>query len=167
MYKREIKLENYEVPAKINKKTGEVKEVRYRANNIPDGKSRLDYRKYHISNDLFATRVQNVFTYEEIGIVSYMSSIAEINTNSLKPLTNETSAVELSERFGIDRRKVKKIFDKLFHWGVYLQITYYSYLEDAKVTYWVLNPFISWKGNLKDDSLFTHFYDTNLTKLLL
>jgi len=166
-YTKEVKLKHDEVAAKINTRTGEVIEVKQRPNNLPEGKSKLDYKKYHITNDLFATRVKGIFSYEEIGIVTYMSSIAEINTNSLKPLTNETSAVILGEKFGIDRKKVKKIFDKLFNWGVYLQLTYYSYSEDAKVTYWVLNPFISWKGNLKDDSIYTHFKDTNLTKLLL
>ena len=32
--------------------------------------------------------------------------------------------------------------------------------------YWVLNPNISWKGRLKDDSIFKHFSNTDISKLI-
>lgn len=167
-YEKTVRLKHHEKAAKINTWTGEVKEVADRPNNIPDGKSKLDYERYHISNDKFIKAVisTGVLDYEHLGIISYMSSIAEINTNSLRPLTNDTTAVDLAEKFGINRKKVKVIFDKLFKVGVFLQLNYYSYSEDREVTYWVLNPYISWKGKLKDDSIFSHFKDTTIAKLL-
>lgn len=167
-YEQTVKLPHNKKLVSVDIETGDMKELPKRMNNIPQGKSKLDYERYHISNDKFIKAIisTGVLDYEHLGIISYMSSIAEINTNSLRPLTNDTTAVDLAEKFGINRKKVKVIFDKLFKVGVFLQLNYYSYSEDREVTYWVLNPYISWKGKLKDDSIFSHFKDTTIAKLL-
>lgn len=169
MYKKEIKLEDNEIPAIINKETGEIKALEPRPNNFPEGKGKFkEYEKYHITNDRFnkVMLAGNFLSYEEVGIISYMSSIAEINTNSLYPLSNDSSTYQLQEWFNVDRKKIKKILDKFFRLGVFLEITYYSASQERELTYWVLNPNISWKGRLRDDSIFTHFKDTLVTKLL-
>ncbi len=108
----------------------------------------------------------NLLNNEELGIIAHMSSIAEINTNSLRPLTNNVTLKDLSERFKVPIKRVEKIFKKLFNMGVYSQLNYFSYSENQEVVYWVLNPYISWKGNLKNDSIFSAFQDTMVFKLL-
>lgn len=167
-YERTIKLKHNERAAKIDMETGNVTELPARANNMPEGKSKLDYDRYHISNDRFIKQslAAGLLNNEELGIITHMSSIAEINTNSLRPLDNDTTAITLGEKFGVNRKKIKTIFDKFFKLGVFMQLNYYSYSEDKNVTYWVLNPNISWKGRLKDDSIFLHFRDTIVSKML-
>lgn len=168
MYKVEVKLNHNEVAAKVNTETGDTKLVKFRPNNLPEGKSKLDYQRYHISNDLFANRMlsQGILNNEELGIIAHMGSMVEINTNSLRPLTDDTTMKELAERFFVDRRRVDKIFKKLYTLGVYMQMRYFSDSEKKEVEYWVLNPYISWKGNLKNDSIFAAFIDTTIARLL-
>ena len=167
-YEQNLHLQHHEVAAKINKETGEVKEQPKRMNKIPKGKSKLNYERYHISNDVFIKKAlsSNLLNNEELGIVTHMGSIAEINTNSLRPLTNDVTLKDLSERFQVPIKRVEKIFKKLFSLGVYAQLNYFSYSENQEVTYWVLNPYISWKGTLNNDSIFSAFSDTLVCKLV-
>ncbi len=167
-YEQLVKANHNEVVSLTNVETGEIREVKKKLNKIPKGKSKLDYKRYHISNDFFAHTMlsNNVLTNEDLGVITHMSSMAEINTNSLRPLTDETTMRELAERFFLDRRRVDKIFKKLFTLGVYMQMNYFSDSEQREVTYWVLNPYISWKGNLKTDSIFAAFADTTIVRLL-
>ena len=167
-YEKTIKLKHHERPAKIDSSTGEVIEIKERPNNIPDGKSLLNYERFHMKNDKLAkvAKQTGLLSYEDLGIIDYMCTISEMGTNSLKPLTDDTSTRDLESLFDIPKNRVKKVFDKLFNLGVYLQITYYSAREDQKLTYWVLNPYISWKGKLRNDSMFKHFNDTAITKLI-
>jgi len=168
-YEQLLNLKHHEKAAKINTETGQITELPKRMNRIPKGKSKLDYERYHISNDVFIKKAlsTNLLTNEELGIVTHMSSIAEINTNSLRPLTNDVTLKDLSARFQVPIKRVEKIFKKLFSLGVYAQLNYFSYSENQEVTYWVLNPYISWKGTLKNDSIFSAFADTLVCKLVL
>ena len=51
MYTREIKLKHNELPAKINRETGEITELSYSNNRtIPDGKSKLNYKEFGMVN---------------------------------------------------------------------------------------------------------------------
>ena len=167
-YEQTVKLRHNEELIKVDVETGDMSKITKRNNNLPKGKSVLDYSRFHIGNDLFTKAMLkgNLMTNEELGIVSHMSSLAEINTNSLRPITDDTTLKELSERFRVDRRRVEAIFKKLFHLGVYMQLRYFSDSEQQEVQYWVLNPYISWKGKLKTDSIFMQFADTTIAKLL-
>jgi len=168
MYTTQLKLDHNEIPAKINIETGEIKEIRKHVSNLPDGKSKLDYKRFHMKNDRLASvaRDTKLLTYEDLGIIDYMCTISEMGTNSLKPLNSDTPTTIMVEKFGIDKRRIKPLFENLFKLGVYLEITYYSAREDREVTYWVLNPYISWKGRIKDDSMFNHFDDCIITRLI-
>jgi hypothetical protein len=168
IYDKPIKLQHNEIPGKINQETGEVKPIEKRKNNIPDGKSLLDYEKFHLKNDKLSKVALNlkILSYEELGVIDYMCTLSEFGTNSLKPINNETSLVDLESIFSIPRQRIKSVFQKLFRLGVYLEITYFSAKEEKELTYWVLNPYISWKGRLKDDSMFSHFSDCYITKLI-
>jgi hypothetical protein len=167
-YTQIVKLNHNEVASKINIETGEVTEIKQRVNNIPSGKSKLDYERFYIKNENFTKICKNLklLTYEELGIVDYMCSISEFNTNSLSPLSDETTNIYLAETFDIPRHRIPKIMKKLFTLGVYLQLKYFSASLHKEVNCWVLNPNISWKGKLKDDSMFEHFKDTTISKLL-
>ena len=69
----------------------------------------------------------------------------------------------MAEIFNISPTIVNKTFDKLFDLGVYAQLKISTSNGNE---FWILNPYIYWKGKLKDDSLFIHFYDTTISKLL-
>lgn len=166
MYKnRDISLNDSEVLGKLDKVSGEFIEIKIRHNNIPDGKHLHKIDKFFKMNVAIITKLKHsgLLTMEEIGIITYMSTMAEWNTNSLKPLNNDTSARMLADLFMINKNKVKHVLDRLFKLGVYMQIKIHK--EDL-VDYWVLNPNISWKGTLAQDSLFYHFEGTIINSLL-
>lgn len=167
-YEQTVRLSHTKKIVSVDIETGDMKDIPKRMNNIPKGKSVFNYKRFHISNDSFAHTMlaQGILTNEDLGVIMHMSSMAEMNTNSLRPLTDETTMKELAERFFVDRRRVDKIFKKLFTLGVYMQMNYFSDSEQREVTYWVLNPYISWKGNLKTDSIFSAFADTTIVRLL-
>lgn len=161
---KELKLKDNEAAHVVNKETGEYRELKKRPNNIPKGKSLLNYKFTKLNQSVIKKlKSQNIFNMEEIGVITYMASICEYNTNSLKPLSNDSSVRELEDFFGINKNRVKKILDNLFKRGVYLSIKIY---ENEEKEYWVLNPWISWKGKLQDDSIFTHFKDTFITRVI-
>lgn len=165
-YESTIKLKHYESPAKINKQTGEVSEIetKKKVNNIPKDKILCNINNFTKLNcNVFPKlKALGLLTMEEIGIVSYMCSIAEFNTNSLKPLNNETTLQDLADTFDIGKNRVKKVFDKLFNLGVYAQ---FKIAENGTKEYWILNPNISWKGKLVTDSIFKQFEKCTISKL--
>lgn len=163
MRTEEIKLADNEIPAKLNIETGEVQPINKRPNNIPEGKSRLDYEDFGIINLKMLPILRKYLTHTEISIVVTMILKADYNSNSLAPLNNETSIRDLSEIFNISPTIVKKTFAKLFNLGVYAQL---RIATDTGNEFWILNPYIYWKGKLKDDSIFKHFAGTDISKLL-
>lgn len=165
MYTQELKLRHDEIAVKLNANTGEWKEVKKPSNNLPEGKSVKRMEKFFKMNTPLINKLKHsgLLSMEEIGIITYMATIAEWNTNSLKPLNNETSTRMLEDFFMINKNRVKKVLDKLFKLGVYMQIKIH---KDDLVDYWVLNPNISWKGTLAEDSLFEHFKGTIINSML-
>jgi hypothetical protein len=166
MYTKEIKLNDNEIAGRINVETGEITPLGARPNNLPKDKSKLKYDSFSIVNINTQKLLQSLFNHEEYSIINYMISLAEINTNSLDPINDNTTIKELSEIFKINRNKTAKIMHKLYTHGVYLQINYYSYARKREVKYWVLNPNICWRGRLVNDSIFNHFKDTLISKLI-
>lgn len=164
-YNRGIALNHEEQLCKFNHNTGELKEIKLPHNNIPEGKSIHKMKDFFKMNSQLMNRLKHsgLLTMEEIGVITYMSTMAEWNTNSLKPLNNDTSTRMLSEIFLINRNKVSKVLDKLFKLGVYMQVKIH---KDDIIDYWILNPNISWKGTLANDSLFYHFEGTAINALL-
>ena len=163
MYTQEIKLKHNEIAATIDVETGEVKPITKRVNNIPDGKSKLDYDNFSIINNNSIKELSSLLSNEELGIILKMIERADFNSNSLKPLSDETSIRCLGEYFNIGKNKVSAIFKKLFELGVYAHVRIH---EEKLSEYWILNPYISWKGRLKNDSIFIQFANTKVAKLL-
>lgn len=163
-YIKELKLQDNEIPAKINQETGELIVIKQRPNNIPEGKSLLDYNKFGMLNIELSKKLEKFFSNTELSIIFKLINRCEFKTNSLKPFNDETSIRILAEEFNVSTTTVPKVFKKLFDMGVYLQI---KISEDSQVNeYWVLNPYIFWRGKLKDDSLFLRFSNTDISKLL-
>lgn len=164
MYKTELKLNHNEVPAKVNIETGEVLTINKRPNNLPEGKSKLDYNNFSIINNDMLRVLFDECNSNELKVILHMVYMSEFGNNSLKPLGDELSYRELSRIFNIDDKTIKTILTRLKYLGVYLQLNI-TEVDGAK-EYWVLNPYISWKGKLKNDSLFITFANTRIVKLL-
>ena len=148
--------------AKINVETGEIIPYR-RINNLPSGKSVLKYKSFALVNNEAIKTLSQIMTNEEMGIIFKMIQKADFNTNSLKPFSDDSSIRMLAEEFNIGKNKVNSIFKKLFEFGVYAHIKIH---ENKLSEYWILNPYISWKGSLKSDSIFHQFSSTKIAKLL-
>jgi len=164
MYSKTVKLKDNESLAKIDLETGELIELGNKVNNLPDGKSKLDYNNFSIINNEMLKVLLEECSTTEIKIILHMIYLSDFNSNSLKPLNDQTSNLELSKIFNINDKTVKTVFEKLKYLGVYLQLNITEI--DGHKEYWILNPYISWKGKLKRDSLFLTFKNTRIVKLL-
>lgn len=163
MYTQTVKLQDNEVLMKTNTETGELKDLPKNNNHLPEGMSKLKYSDFSIVNNNTIKQLSNFLNNEELGVIMHMISISDFNSNSLNPLCDELSIRDKASILNIKKDKVKQITDKLFRLGVYLSIRVY---ENQEKEYWVLNPNISWRGRLVKDSIFIHFKDTMITKLL-
>lgn len=162
-YTTSVTLKHNQKPAYEDMETGEYKTLTRRPANIPVGMQKLKYKSFSILNGNFIPKVGHFFSNEELGVIFHMISIADFNTNSMKPLCDDLSIRDKAVYLNIKKDKVKVITDKLFKMGVYLSIKVY---ENEEKEYWVLNPNISWKGRLVQDSIFLHFQETAISKLL-
>ena len=163
MYSTTIKLNHNEIPALINVETGEIKEVKRRKNNLPKGKSKLDYEEYVVVNSKMQKILFDKLSKTEMYITSRLINMIEFGTNSLKPYNNKTNIKILSNDFNIGINQVNKIFNSLIKKGVILPLEMF---RDNFKEYWFLNPNIAWKGKLKDDELSKLFNETIISKLL-
>ena len=100
----------------------------------------------------------------ELKIAIKMSTIADMNTNSLEPLNDTTSIRELAETFGISVNTVPKAFEKLLYHGVYATFEYTHYKNGLTKT-WIFNPYISFKGKLIKSDIKELFDNTIIAKL--
>lgn len=163
-YEQVVKLHHDEKVVKVNVVTGELVEITKRVNNIPKGKRVVKQTNFSKVNIDVIPLLKNKLSNIELGIVFQMIGLAEYNTNSMKPLNNDTTVRELSERFGVGINQVKKNFKNLFDLGVYAQL---SIAREDGNEFWILNPYISFKGKTAEDSLFDNFQNTQITKYLV
>ena len=165
MYKHTATLQHNERLLKENQETGEVNYIPHIIPaNIPDGKSKLDYQEFGMLNIKASKVLEKHLSNLELSIVFKMISKCEFNTNSLKPLNNETSIRILAEEFNLSVNTVPKVLKRLYDLGVYMQLQIVENSQEN--SYWVLNPYIFWRGRLKNDSLFITFSNTDLGRLL-
>lgn len=164
MYTRNLKLKDTEVPAKIDLETGEIVEVRNIFNSIPDGK------ELWLKNEKFS----KMFTYswkylvkslnsDELKVLVVMTLMAQPSTNSMPPLNEEVSMLQMEEYFNVSRKKLPSIFKSLFEIGVFARFEVASEDEYYK-KYWILNPYISFKGRLVNSDIAKLFYGTRIEK---
>jgi len=167
MYKKEIKLNNNEIAAKINVLTGEVIEVKNVVSNIPEDKEKFSYDKsFHKSYEKSWEYLLDNLTGIELKIALKMANMTEFHTNSLAPLDGTEDIRELADFFNVSKSSIKKALDNLFYHGVYAAFTYQHY-KRGKVNEWVFNPFISFKGTLIGSDLKNLFISTRVAKYFL
>jgi len=164
MYKKEISFADNEIPAKINKETGELVLVESKKNNIPEGKRTfgVDEVGWRKSFDHSWDFLETVLSDLELRVVSKLCRMAKMNTNSLEPLDDATTQINIAEHFNIDHRKSKKLFEKLFDLGIYARFDVKK--EEIPYTkYWILNPYLSFGGRLIQSDIAELFKGTKLT----
>lgn len=163
-YKQEINLKHHESAAKIDHNTGEIIEITSRPNNLPKDKEIFNPKGHFCKTfDKSWDLLLDVLNDVELNIAARMMSMIRMNSNSLAPLNDNTSMVKLAELFKMDRRKVKASFDKLLKLGVYAEFKFGTGTEIKH--YWVLNPFIAFKGNTMSKALIDLFRETPFANL--
>jgi|GEM_PF-3464124 len=163
-YSKEVKLQDNEIPAKINVETGEVVPVKSRTNNIPEdsvifapsARFRKDYTKAWEYLD-------SVLTPLEFKVVHKLCRMAKMNTNSLEPLNDETTIPTLVVEFSIGKNKVKPLFAKLLELGVYGKFEVHK-KEIPYTKFWILNPFLSFSGKIIKSDIAKLFVGTVIEK---
>jgi len=163
MYEQTVKLQHNEIAAKVNLETGEFQEVKKRPNNIPQGKILWNPGPFHKRFDASWKYLLNHLTDKEIVIVSKMTLMARPNSNSLEPLSNNSSSEEIAQQFGIHRNSVNKMFNKLFKLGVYAEFRFAS--TSGIKHYWVLNPYIAFYGKTISNTLADLFRETKFAEI--
>ena len=95
-------------------------------------------------------------------MVRRLVSKAEFNTNSLRPLRNDTSLRILGETFKVNKNQVTAIKDKLFILGVFNEVR----SSDGKrvLHFWSLNPYLAFKGRFVPKRLVSEFYHTLIAR---
>jgi hypothetical protein len=177
-YKKENMFKHYEVPAALNPDTGELRVINPRPNNLPEGKEIWNTSgKFAKLYDKAWNYMLEVFSPLEFKIVAQMISMASINSNSLKPLNDNTTINELASTFNIHRNSVTKLFTKLSNHGIYAEFNFHKApnsfdpndpstfnTPSIECKYWVLNPYIIFRGKTIDSALVDLFRDSKLSK---
>jgi biotin operon repressor len=165
MYEQTVKLRHNEVAAKINIETGEYTEVSKRPNNIPSGKeihsAKDEFAKVYSKVDLFLLKI---LTPVEYRVVSIMRSRSKMNTNSLEPLSDESSIKELTEVLDSNRNTITKVITKLRELGVFATFEVTNQYNQ-RVKCWILNPYISFKGKIISTEIIGLFDNTIIAKV--
>jgi hypothetical protein len=163
-YESTIKLKHHEAPAKINKQTGEVSEIIGKTSNIPKGKELFEPKAmFRKSFDATEEFLDKVLTPLEFKVVARMCRMAKMNTNSLQPLSDDLTVLEIAEELHINRREVNKLLAKLFDLGVYGRFEIVK--EDIGYTkYWILNPYIRFQGKTISSDIKALFEGTKIHK---
>ena len=166
-YTTTITLNHEEIPAKINKSTGEFTELTKRPNNIPEGKEIFEpnglFKKSYTESWKFLNQVT---TPIEFKAAYALVMKAQMNTNSLEPLNDETTLNELMEILDVSINKVRPILKTLFELGVYGKFEVYD-PSKPYTKYWIINPYLSFSGKLVDSDIARLFRGTRIAKAYL
>jgi hypothetical protein len=161
-YTTDVSLYHNEIPVALNQETGEIRPI-HKRNNIPDSKEVFEPQGIFKKDYSYSWEfLYETLTPLELRIVMKLSLMAKINTNSLEPLNDSTTQLEIAEIFQIDHRKSRKIFEKLFKLGVYARFEAYK-PELPYSKYWILNPYLSFSGKLIGSDIAKLFEGTTLT----
>ena len=163
MYTQEVKLADNESVMKVNKETGEIKEVVKRPNNIPEGKEIWQ------PNALFKKSYTKTWDYleKELSALEFkaafsMGMMAKANTNSLEPLNSETAFKELAEVLNVSKNKIKGVIEKLAYYGVFGEFSIINKDDPNWMKYWIFNPYLSFSGQLINSDIPNLFSKTRI-----
>lgn len=161
-YTETVKFKHHQSPAIYDEITGEYKQLKAK-NKLPEGKEKYQEKFMTDSFTKLNLRILpylvEVFNSIEINMIVKMISLIDYNSNSIEKLNNDTSLRDLAKLFGVSRNRIKTYLDHLFRMGVYAQFKIH---KDKKEEYWILNPYLSWQGELIDSSLKANFKGTKI-----
>lgn len=163
-YRKEIELYHYEVPAALDKASGEVREIKDHVNRNPT-------IHYHNSSESFQKTFTKAWrlletqtTDKEFAVANKLAYRAKAFTNSLRPLNDDSTIMEIANELNSDRRTIMKVIDKLFKLGVIGKFEVYNAnVEYTK--YWIFNPYLSFNGKVIDEGIAKLFSGTTYAKL--
>jgi biotin operon repressor len=165
MYEQTVKLRDDQKLAIVTSDGEFIKLTHKRPNNLPKGKSvhnlNDEFYKGYVSADI---ALMKILTPLEYRVVSMMKVRSKMNTNSLDPLSDESSLNEIAKELDIHRNSVSKIISKLRDIGVFANFEVTNQYG-KRVKSWILNPVISFKGKVISDEIIGLFSDTMITKL--
>lgn len=166
-YEVTTRLHHNESLYKTDKDTGDMIEVKHRKNNIPDGSIIFEpdgeFKKMYVESwNFLATRLSKY----EISIVQQLVFMAQMNTNSLEPLSEETTIQELSVKFEMGKNQVTRVFKKLYELGVYGRFNVYN-VTKPYTKFWVLNPYLAFAGKLIKSDIASLFSGTLVAQAYL
>lgn len=161
MYEKTLKLQDNErVFSKVNVETGEIKEIKERPNNLPIDKTRTSYEEFGIINIKALSELSKLIDNEHIGVIIHMIRIADYKDNSLSPLCDNLSLRLKGNVLDLNKNRVDRITDKLFSIGVF------GKWDSDGNKCWVLNPNVCAKTRFLNDSLYSLFKDSTISKLV-
>lgn len=145
MYKVETILNDNEVLHKVNKETGEAKEIK---TTKQGNKDVIKINEEEIFTKDFRkawTLLRSQTTDLEYRVAHHMSLTTSMITNSLEPLSDDMTLRDLAAYFEVSLGKIKSVLDKLFRLGVYGKFECYD-AEFKHTKYWVFNPYLGMNG---------------------
>jgi hypothetical protein len=108
---------------------------------------------------------------QEYKVVGKMIFMAQQNTNSLKPLREDMSLRTLGSEFGVCDKTIKNVLEKLYNLGIYGKFEVSAWDKATDMCeyrkYWVLNPWVAFKGQKMIEGLYGMFVETIFTKLVI
>lgn len=161
-YSVEVGLLHNERVAVVDMETGSIHLKPALANNIPEGKELFEpdafFQKHYPTT---WTYLQRQTSSIEFAAAMRLALLAKANTNSLEPLNDATTLASLVEVLGVGINKVNLVLKKLAYLGVYAQFSVVD-KEKGYTRYWVLNPYLSFTGQLIDSDLASLFKGTRI-----
>lgn len=157
-YKAEMNLSHNEKLVAVNLETGTFREQS--PNNIPDDKLLFDNGSFTKHYDRAWDFLEKHLDNREIGVVHKLIRKAEFQTNSLQPLSDETSLRILSDELQIGVNQVQAVKDKLHKLGVFASTS--IVVKNKVKSCWILNPFLAFNGRFPERTLVALFYQTDI-----
>lgn len=167
-YNSEIRLNHNELPAKVNSETGEITivplvhsdRIRHKisSSDLVEFEPGLAFRKDYNLSWKFLDENLNPTEFKAAWKLAIM---AKANTNSLEPLSNDTTLKDLAVFLSIGKNQIDKILKRLWSLGVYGKFEVADADKPFK-RFWILNPYLSFSGKYIDGSIKTIFDGTKI-----
>lgn len=148
-HKDEMKISHEESLAAINKETGEIRYKETEKNkSLPEGK--MVFEEDAVFKKTYTISWQYLkenFSPLEFRAAFSLAMLAKANSNSLEPLSDETTYIELSQILGVSKNRVDVVLKKLFEYGVYGRFDVNDKAK-GRTKFWILNPYLSFSGRV-------------------
>jgi len=162
-YTKLLELHHHQSAAIKDEITGDVTVFKKGNGKIPQGKELVDnyiYKRYY--SDAWQY-LDGTLSALEFNVANRMAYKAHVHTNSLVPLNDNSTVLELSESLGVGKNSVIAICKKLFEKGVYARFAVHEH--ETYKHYWIFNPYLAFNGRLIDTSMKNLFYNTTIAKI--